>query len=122
MARPYEENRRTPRPALLPSALHAAIVADGGSASSVGAIVSDADHRAAGVIEATAAMTLHVPHLDPLADRISPMQYAGWFGAATDLVHICLGAEHALTQVISVGVMSGGGDGTAALLVAPPSA
>ena len=50
------------------------------------------------------------------------MQYAGWFGAATDLVHICLGAEHALTQVISVGVMSGGGDGTAALLVAPPSA
>lgn len=121
VARPGDGSSPGTGPALLPAAMAAAIAADAAVRASIGAIVSDADHRAAGMIEAAAAMTSHLPHLDPLADRISPMQYAGAFGAATDLVHICLGAEQALTQALSVGVLSASDRGAAALLVMPPA-
>ena len=117
-----QKNRRDAELASLPTALSAAMVAQGADASSIGAVVSAADHRVAGMVAATAAMTRHVPELNPLDDRISPMQYCGWFGSATDLVHLALGAELATLQTMTVAVLSSSADKADALLILPPPA
>lgn len=120
IARPQERKGRKPELASLSTALASALSAAAVAPDSITAIVADSDHRVAGAMEAAAAMTLHTAHLDPLEDRISPMQYAGWFGAATDLIHVALGAELALTREATVGTLAASVDQAAALLILPP--
>lgn len=70
-----------------------AMTAAKATADSIGSVISDTDHRVARNAEVSQAMEKTLPGLDPLADRINPMAFAGYFGAASDLIHIALAAE-----------------------------
>lgn len=76
------------------SSIHAAAKGN----ADVNFVISDADHRAEGVIQITKAMTQVVSHLDPLEQRLSPMEYTGSFGAATDVIHLALAMELASAE------------------------
>lgn len=73
--------------------MSAALTASGKSADEIGIVVSDSDHRTGGTMEVIGAMTHALAGLDPLEQRISPMEYVGTFGAASDLVHLALAVE-----------------------------
>jgi hypothetical protein len=55
-------------------------------------------HRGEGVVRVTAAMMQVVAQLDALEQRLSPMEYIGTFGAATDLIHLALAMEVASAE------------------------
>jgi hypothetical protein len=105
---------------VLTACITEAMAAASTSAGQIGALFCDTDHRAAGVMEATLAMGQVLPGLDPLLQRLSPMEHAGCFGAAADLVHMALAAEMAATSqqpILSLGL---GGDRQVAALVILP--
>lgn len=63
------------------------------AAHAIGFLVSDSDHRSRGSLEVINGMAQALAGLDPLDQRLSPMEYAGAFGAATDLIHLALAVE-----------------------------
>jgi hypothetical protein len=63
------------------------------TADKIGIVISDTDHRVQRSVEVAQAMEQTLPELDPLSDRINPMAFAGYFGAASDLIHMALAAE-----------------------------
>lgn len=80
--------------------ISAALVASGKDASGVSFVVSDSDHRTSGSMEVVGAMVQVLANLDPLEHRISPMEYAGAFGAATDLINLALACELAADESV----------------------
>jgi hypothetical protein len=76
-------------------AMAAAVAASGAGADRIGLVVSDTDHRIKASMQVVGAMTQLLPGLDPLAQRISPMEFTGIFGAATGLVHMVIAVEMA---------------------------
>lgn len=77
----------------LSSLMSAALAASATTAEDISFLVADADHRTAGSLEVIDAMAQVLVALDPLEHRISPMEYAGAFGAASDLIHLALAVE-----------------------------
>lgn len=67
------------------------------TADKVGIVISDTDHRLPRSVEVIQAMEQMLPELDPLTQRITPMAFAGNFGAASDLIHLALAADMAVT-------------------------
>lgn len=63
------------------------------------------------------AMMQVLAGLDPLGQRISPMEYAGAFGAASDLVHLALAVELA-SEKAALALSSTGGQ-SAGVVVMP---
>lgn len=94
-----------------------ALTAAGKGASDIGVVVSDSDHRARGSKEVIGAMMHLFSELDPMEERISPMEYAGAFGAASDLVHLALAVE--LAGEKSVLLLSTSGGQRASVVVMP---
>ena len=92
----------------LPGVMSAALTACGARAVDIGIVVSDSDHRSPGSVAAIGAMTQVLSELDPLEHRISPMEYAGAFGAASDLVHLALAVELAGEKPVLALSTSGG--------------
>lgn len=84
--------------ASLHSAMAAAILASGKDAAEIAHVVSDGDHRPQASMAAVSAMLQLLPALDPLQRRLSPMESAGSFGIAADLVHLVLAVELANEQ------------------------
>lgn len=80
--------------------ISAALAASGKGAADVSAVVSDSDHRTRGSMEVVGAMGQVLANLDPLEHRISPMEYAGAFGVAADLVNLALAAELAAEKPV----------------------
>lgn len=76
----------------------AAVAAAGTPLDGVGMVVSDTDHRLPRSLEVIQAMEQTVPDLDPMSHRLTPMAYAGNFGAATDVIHLALAACSASTS------------------------
>lgn len=70
-----------------------ALTAAGKSAVDIGIVVSNSNYRTRGGMEVIGVMAHVLAGLDPLEQRISPMEYAGAFGAATDIVHLALAVE-----------------------------
>lgn len=81
----------------LTACIAGAMTAAGTSADEVGTVISDTDHRFSRTAEVTQAMEQALPGLDSLSDRISPMAFAGYFGAASGLIHLALAAEAVVT-------------------------
>ncbi|WP_157751009.1 hypothetical protein [Janthinobacterium svalbardensis] len=79
--------------ATMRSVMSAALVASGMDAADIAHVVSDADHRPQASMAVVAAMLEVLAGLDPLEQRLSPMESAGSFGAAADLVHLALAVE-----------------------------
>lgn len=79
--------------ATLHSVMSAAILESGRDAAEVAHVVSDGDHRPQPGMAVVAAMLQLLPALDPLQQRLSPMESAGSFGIAADLVHLALAVE-----------------------------
>ncbi|MCC7601126.1 hypothetical protein IGS61_26805 [Janthinobacterium sp. FW305-129] len=79
--------------AALRSVMSAAITASGMDAADIAHVVSDADHRQQASMAVVAAMQQVLAGLDPLEQRLSPMESAGSFGIAADLVHLALAVE-----------------------------
>lgn len=79
-------------------AMSAAILASGKDAAEIAHVVSDGDHRPQPGMAVVTAMLQLLPALDPLAQRLSPMESAGSFGTAADLVHLVLAVELASEQ------------------------
>ncbi|WP_139842446.1 hypothetical protein [Janthinobacterium sp. GW458P] len=75
------------------SVMSAAITASGMDAADIAHVVSDADHRPHASMAVVAAMQQVLAGLDPLEQRLSPMESAGSFGIAADLVHLALAVE-----------------------------
>ena len=80
------------------SVMSAAILESGRDAAEIAHVVSDGDHRAQASMAVVAAMLQLLPALDPLQQRLSPMESAGSFGTAADLVHLVLAVELANEQ------------------------
>lgn len=80
------------------SVMSAALMASGMDATDIAHVVSDADHRPQASMAVVAAMLHLLPGLDPLEQRLSPMESAGSFGIAADLVHLVLAVELANEQ------------------------
>lgn len=97
--------------------LSATVTAAGKSADDIGMVVSDSDHRAQGSMAVIDAMSHVLAGLDPMEQRLSPMEYAGAFGAATDLVSLALAVELATGQ--SVLALSTCNGQCAAVVVSP---
>jgi hypothetical protein len=81
-----------------PGVMSAAHMASGMDATDVARIVSDADHRPQASMAVVAAMQEVLAGLDPLEQRLSPMESAGSFGIAAALVHLVLAVELANEQ------------------------
>lgn len=79
--------------AALRSVMSAAITASGMDAADIAHVVNDADHRPQASTAVVAAMLEVLAGLDPLEQRLSPMESAGSFGIAADLVHLALAVE-----------------------------
>ena len=73
--------------------MSSALTASGHAAQAIGFLVSDSDHRTRGIMEVIGAVSKALAGLDPLEQRLSPMEYAGTFGAATDLIHLAIATE-----------------------------
>ncbi len=106
--------------ATLSACMNEAMAAVEVAAGDVGAVLADTDHRAQRGMEVIQSMGRILPALDPLAQRISPMEYAGCFGAAADLLHLALAAEMAASGERATMALSLGGDRqTAAVVILP---
>jgi hypothetical protein len=90
----------------LSASLGHVLAASAVEAAQVGAVIGDADHTMPPTMELVQAMAATLPHLDPLAQRISPMAAAGCFGAASALVHLALAAELAADLVQPVAALA----------------
>lgn len=90
---PVRAVRRNTNQDGLRAVLASALTAAGKGAADIGVVVSDSDHRTRGSMEVVGAMTQLLAGMDPMEQRISPMEYAGAFGAASDLVHLALAIE-----------------------------
>lgn len=90
---PVKAVGRDTNPERLRIVMSRALTAAGKGAVDIGFVVSDADHRVRGAKEVIGAMMHVLAELDPMDERISPMEYAGDFGAASDLVHLALAVE-----------------------------
>jgi hypothetical protein len=101
------------------SAMETSIVSAGKGAGDVNIVVSDADHRGEGVVQITAAMTQVVAQLDPIEQRLSPMEYIGSFGAATDLIHLALAMEVASAEKQVVCAICNSANHVASVLIVP---
>ena len=88
----------------LSQAMAASISAGATSSADVKLVISDTDHRVQGSMAVIGALAQVMNHLDPLEDRLCPMEYAGSFGAATDVIHLALAMEMATgdSQVVCV--------------------
>lgn len=75
------------------SVMSAAITASGMDAADIAHVVSDADHRPQASMAVVAAMQQVLAGLDPLEQRLSPMESAGSFGIAADLIDLALAVE-----------------------------
>lgn len=75
------------------SVMSAAITASGMDAADIAHVVSDADHRPQASMAVVAAMLEVLAGLDPLEQRLSPMESAGSFGIAADLIDLALAVE-----------------------------
>jgi hypothetical protein len=90
------------------------------TADKIGIVISDTDHRPPRSLEVVQAMEQALPELDPLSQRITPMAYAGYFGAASDLIHLALAAEMAATtEQAAVAVSVASARQTAAVVITP---
>lgn len=89
-------------------------------ADKIGAILSDTDHRLEPLgLEVIAAMLQTLPDHKP-QDRISPMEYAGSFGIASDIIHLALAAELAeATEQAILTVSVADSKHTAAVVILP---
>lgn len=88
--------------------MSAALMASGMDAADIAHVVSDANHRPQASMAVVAAMLQLLAGLDPLEQRMSPMESAGSFGAATDLVHLALAVELASEKpVLALGTTGG---------------
>lgn len=65
------------------------------TADRIGNVINDTDHRFSRAGEVIETLGKTLPDLDPLSQRINPMAFAGSFGAASDLIHLVLGADAA---------------------------
>lgn len=90
----------------LTACITGAMTVAGTSADEIGTVIGDTDHRFPRSAEVTQAMEQTLPGLDPLSDRINPMAFAGYFGAASDLIHMALAAEAVATTEQAVLVVS----------------
>ncbi len=81
-------------------------------------VISDTDHRVQGTMAVIGALAQTMEHLDPLEDRLSPMEYAGSFGAATDVIHLALAMEMAADSEVVCAVCNAGSQ-IASVLVLP---
>lgn len=99
----------------LSALMSAALSASGKDPADIAILVSDSDHRSAGSMEVINAMNEVLAQLDPLEQRICPMEYAGAFGAASDLIHIVLGIE--LAGQASVLALMAGKQRSAAVVI-----
>ena len=90
------------------------------SADKIGAIICDTDHRLEPRgLEVIAAMLQTLPEHKP-QDRISPMEYAGSFGIASDIIHLALAAEITKeTEQAILTVSVADAQHTAALVILP---
>jgi hypothetical protein len=75
-----------------------AMAAANTTADRIGSVINDTDHRFSRTGEVIEALGKTLPDLDPLSQRINPMAFAGSFGAASDLIHLALGAAAAATS------------------------
>jgi hypothetical protein len=75
------------------SVMSAAITASGMDAADIAHVVSDADHRPQASMAVVATMLQVLAGLDPLEQRLSPMESAGSFGIAADLIDLALAVE-----------------------------
>lgn len=75
-----------------------AMAAANTTADRIGSVINDTDHRFSRTGEVIEALGKTFPDLDPLSQRINPMAFAGSFGAASDLIHLALGAAAAATS------------------------
>jgi hypothetical protein len=98
--------------------MSAALTATGKGVADIGIVVSDSDHRTRGSMEVIDAMSHVLAGLDPLEQRISPMEHAGAFGAASDLVHLALAVELAADKSV---LALGTGCGQCAAIVVSPA-
>lgn len=97
-----------------------AITAAKATIDNIGSVISDTDHRFPRNAEVTQAMEKTLPGLDPLSDRITPMAFAGYFGAASDLIHMALAAEMATeTEQAALVVSVADARQTAAMMILP---
>jgi hypothetical protein len=106
----------------LRTSVESAIAAMGCSVNEIAMIFSDSDHRVKGNLEVITMMTQILPHLDPLEHRISPMEYAGFFGAATDLIHLALAMENSASDEHAACALTMTQHHTCAVLIRPPHA
>lgn len=116
---PVKASARNTNDGGLRGVMSAALTASGKGADDIGVVVSDSDHRSRGVMEVIDAMAHVLAALDPLEHRVSPMEYVGAFGAASDLVHLALAVEMAGEK--SVLAISTGGAQFASVVVMPAS-
>lgn len=103
----------------LGSAVAGAIHAAQKAGEDVNFVVSNADHRAEGIVQISNMMVQELAHLDPLEERLSPMEYAGSFGAASDLVHLALAVEVACADGHVVCAVSNTQAEVASVLILP---
>ena len=100
-------------------AMAAAILAAATPATDVKLVISDTDHRVEGQMAVIGALSRVAEHLDPLYDRLSPMEFAGSFGAATDIIHVALAMELADADGKIVCTVCDAGERVASMLVLP---
>jgi hypothetical protein len=104
----------------LRTSVESAISAMGCTVNDIAMIFSDSDHRVKGNMEVIKMMTQILPHLDPLEHRVSPMEYAGFFGTATDLIHLALAMENSASDEHAACALTMTPLHTCAVLIRPP--
>lgn len=103
----------------LSAAMASSVLAAATPVADVKLVISDTDHRVQGNMAVIAALTQTMEHLDPLENRLSPMEYAGSFGAATDVIHLALAMEMASSESQVVCTVCNAGSQVASVLVLP---
>ena len=104
----------------LTACITGAMTVAGTSADEIGTVIGDTDHRFPRSAEVTQAMEQTLPALDPLSDRINPMVFAGYFGTASDLIHMALAAEAvAATEQAALVVSVASARQTTAMMILP---
>jgi hypothetical protein len=103
----------------LSQAMASSLLAAAKPAADVKLVISDTDHRVQGSMDVIGALAQVMEHLDPLEDRRSPMEYAGSFGAATDIIHLALAMELAAADSLVVCTVCNAGGQVASVLVLP---
>jgi hypothetical protein len=90
---PVAARRRDADPQAERGVISAALTGAGKGAADICNVVSDSDHRTPGSMAVVEAMAHVLADMNPMEQRICPMEYAGAFGAASDLVHLALAVE-----------------------------